>query len=71
MADLCAKHAVSQAQYYKWRDAFLRDGAKVFDGTPEKRNQLLETQVRRLTTLVGSLTIELKKTEDELAWLES
>ncbi len=31
MADLCAKHAVSQAQYYKWRDAFLREFHSIGD----------------------------------------
>lgn len=71
VADLCSKHGVSQAQYYEWRDAFLREGSKIFDGTSDKRTIQLESQVRRLTSLVGSLTVELKKTETELSWLES
>ncbi len=46
-------------------------GNRVFDAEPDKRTQQLENKVKELTGLVGQLTVELKKTEDSFAWLES
>lgn len=71
ISDLCALYAISQSQYYKWREQLLSRGNRVFDAEPDKRTQQLENKVKELTGLVGQLTVELKKTEDELAWLES
>jgi hypothetical protein len=44
----------------------LGHGAKVFDrGGPEQTEQRLRIEVRQLKTLVGELTVELKKSEGE------
>jgi len=65
LGELCARHQLSQSQYYQWRDQLLNQGAKVFDrGGPEQAEQRLREEVRRLKTLVGELTVELKKSED-------
>jgi len=65
LGELCARHQLSQSQYYQWRDQLLNHGAKVFDrGGPEQAEQRLQEQVRRLKMLVGELTVELKKSED-------
>ena len=66
IADLCSRYQISQVQYYKWRDQFLKNGTKAFEGDPEKEKVRLEKQVQKLTNLVGHLTVELKKTELEL-----
>jgi len=43
----------------------LNQGEKVFDrGGPKQAEQRLREEVRRLKTLVGELTVELKKSED-------
>ena len=66
LGELCARHQLSQAQYYQWRDQLFNYGAKVFDrGGPEKTEQRLREENRRLKTLVGELTVELKKSELE------
>ena len=71
ISELCNRFEVGQSQYYKWRDQFLKNGASIFDDKPDKKIEKLESKVKQLTSLVGSLTVELKKTEDELEWLES
>jgi transposase len=66
LGELCARHQLSQSQYYQWRDQLLSHGAKVFDrGGPEQTEQRLRAEVRQLKTLVGELTVELKKSEGE------
>jgi transposase len=66
LGELCARHQLSQSQYYQWRDQLLNQGARVFDrGAPEKTEQRLREQVHRLKALVGELTVELKKSEGE------
>jgi transposase-like protein len=64
LGELCARYQVNQSQYYQWRDQLLGQGAKVFDrGGPAQTEQRLREEVRRLKTLVGELTVELKKSE--------
>lgn len=66
IADLCSEHQISQAQYYQWRDRFLAGADRVFSSDPEKKQFRLEREVVRLKLLVGELTVELKKTENDL-----
>jgi transposase-like protein len=66
LGELCARHQLSQSQYYQWRDQLLNQGSKVFErGGPEQAEQRLREEVRRLKTLVGELTVELKKSEGD------
>ena len=71
VSELCIKHEIGQSQYYKWRDQFLANGSSIFDITPDKKIAQLERENIKLKTVIGGLTVELKKTEDELKWLES
>jgi transposase len=71
VSELCNRFEIAQSQYYKWRDQFIKNGVSIFDEKPDKKVERLESKVKQLTNLVGELTVELKKTEDELKWLES
>jgi transposase len=71
IADLCNRHGVNQSQYYKWRDQLLKSGASLFDTNGDKKVDRLANENKRLISIIGKLTVELKKTEGELAWLES
>ena len=71
VSELCNEYEVSQSQYYKWRDQFNKNGHQLFDVNPDKKTEQLEAKVKRLTGIVGELTVELKKTDDELRWLDS
>ena len=68
IVDLCTEHAITQGQYYSWRDQFLSEGYKVFDhAKSDKKQSHLEHQNSKLKKLVGELTLELKKNDD---WLD-
>lgn len=71
VSDLCNRHEISQSMYYKWRDQLLNNGNQIFDAAPEKHVERLKGENRRLKGIIGDLTVELKKTEDELEWLDS
>ena len=65
VSQICADHQICQSQYYKWRDQFLSEGYKVFDTQKADQKQLyLEKENKKLKTLVGDLTLELKKNDD-------
>ena len=71
IGELCTKYGISQGQYYKWRDQLLEQGHSLFESNPDKKVMRLESKVKQLTNFVGELTVDLKKTEQELEWLES
>lgn len=67
VADLCAEHAISQAQYYQWRDQFLAHAPRAFESHADgARQQRLEAENEQLKELVGELSLELKKSEEVL-----
>lgn len=70
ISELCNHYEVGQSQYYKWRDQLLTQGATVFDTRPDKKVERLSHQNKQLKSLIGELTVALKKTEQELEWLE-
>jgi transposase-like protein len=64
---LCNKYQISQTQYYKWRDQFLKECHSAFDVKKQSlKEQRLENQISKLKRIIGDLTIELKKNEYEL-----
>ena len=70
LGELCARNGVSQAQYYKWRDRLLKEGEKAFEyGGVTANEERLRQENLRLRKMIGDLTIELKKTEDDIASL--
>ena len=64
---LCGKYSLSQTQYYKWRDQFLKYGYQAFDTKNiSKKEQKLQNEVSSLKRIIGDLTVELKKSDEEL-----
>jgi transposase-like protein len=67
VAELCTEHQISQAQYYQWRDQFLAHAPKAFEVHEQsQREARLAREHARLKTLVGELTLELKKSDEVL-----
>ena len=67
ISDLCNRHQIQQTQYYEWKNHFLRHGEKVFElGKASSTEDRLEKENRRLKTLIGDLTMELKKTTTQI-----
>ena len=66
VAELCNRHGISQTQYYQWRDQFLRHLEKPFETrSTTQREEQLKAENRRLKSIVGELTMELKKSDYE------
>ena len=66
IGELCNKHEISQGQYYKWRDQILNSADKIFIADNDKEKNRLKRENTRLKTVIGDLTVELKKTEELL-----
>lgn len=60
VADICIEHLISQAQYYQWREQFMKKMPGLFSNT-ERREQSLVRENSRLKKIIGELTVELKK----------
>jgi len=60
VADICIEHQISQAQYYQWREQFMKKMPGLFSNT-ERREQSLVQENSRLKKIIGELTVELKK----------
>ena len=60
VADICTEHQISQAQYYQWREQFLKKMPELFLNT-ERREQSLVRENSRLKKIIVELTVELKK----------
>jgi len=63
VADICNEYQISQSEYYRWREAFLEKMPQIFDNTDKKEERLLQENAK-LKTLVGELTLELKKVNE-------
>ena len=67
VSEICNKYQVSQGQYYKWRDLLFKNGEKIFEQKLNyKQKQKMTNEINQLKTVIGDLTIALKKTELEL-----
>lgn len=65
---ICQDHQISQAQYYQWRDQFLANAPKTFEVAQQTEHEArLQRENARLKSLVGELTLELKKS-DTAGW---
>jgi transposase-like protein len=68
VAELCNEHQINQSQYYQWRDQFLANASKAFEVHQDAQKEVrLAREKARLKTLVGELTLELKKSDE---WLD-
>jgi len=66
VSEICNGYEIHQNQYYNWRDKFLSEAHKAFESKREGAEvDRLRKKNQELTQIIGSLTVELKKTEDE------
>jgi len=67
LGELCNQYQLSQNQYYQWRDKFLAEAYRAFEsGRSGNEVERLKVKTARLQQIIGALTVELKKSEDEL-----
>jgi len=67
IAEVCNRHQITQSQYYQWRDRLLSEGDKLFaKGGPDKEQERLRAEVKKLKGIIGDLTVELKKATSKM-----
>ena len=67
ISEICSQYQISQNQYYQWRDKFLSESHRAFEAK-ENGGEVarLKSKTQKLQQIIGALTVELKKSEDEL-----
>lgn len=67
VSELCTEYQISQNQYYLWRDKFLAEAHRAFEGKVDGAEVArLKAKTQKLQQIIGALTVELKKSEEEL-----
>lgn len=66
VSEICNEYEIHQNQYYSWRDKFLSGAHRAFESQKDggEVNRLRKMN-QELKQIIGSLTVELKKTEGE------
>jgi len=65
VSEVCNEYGIHQNQYYIWRDKFLSEAHKAFESKKDVGEiDRLRKKNQELTQIIGSLTVELIKTED-------
>jgi len=66
VSEICNEYGIHQNQYYLWRDKFLSEALKAFDSKNDTGElDRLRKKNQQLTQIIGSLTVELKKAEED------
>jgi transposase-like protein len=64
VSEICIEYGISNSQYYKWKDQFLRNMHLSYEVTNNNRStQRLKLENSNLKTLVADLSLELKKSD--------
>lgn len=65
VAELCRKHGISDALYYRWKDQFMEGGKRALAGRLQSVDGELKQKVVEYEQMIGKLTVQneiLKKT---------
>ena len=61
VAEICRQRQISQFQYYKWRDRFLKDDKNALAyGDPFKKEALLKAEIERLQKIIGKQAVQIE-----------
>ena len=63
VSEICNEYKIPQSMYYRWRDEFLGNMHQVFNYSDREKELMRENA--RLKRIIGNLTIELKKSEED------
>lgn len=65
IAELCRKHGISDALFYRWRDQFVEGGKRALSGKLESPSIEMKQKLSEYEKVIGRLTVQneiLKKT---------
>jgi len=58
VAELCRKNGISQSQYYKWRDRFLKGGSQALKNRKSNSNAEYLARISELEKALGRATMK-------------
>lgn len=68
--EICRRHGITNALFYKWREQFIQGGLEIFENQGKSaKAKAHQDKIRQLERLIGQQTIELeilKKTQEYL-----
>ena len=71
ISEICNKYGIRQSAFAYWLKNFEAKGYQVFESNKRsKKEQKLKDENEKLKRIIAELSIDLKKTEIELAELE-
>jgi len=71
ISEICNKYGIRQSVFAYWLKMFEQKGHQVFESSKQsKKEQRLKNENAKLKKIIAELSIDLKKTELELAELE-
>ena len=71
IAEICNKYSIRQSTFAYWLKIFEQKGYQVFESNKRSKKELkLKDENIKLKKIIAELSIDLKKTEIELAELE-
>jgi transposase-like protein len=59
IAAICREQQISQSQFYRWRDAFLKGGKAALQNGPSSREQELERKLRGTWAKIGEQAMQI------------
>jgi transposase-like protein len=71
VAQICRERDIKDVLYYKWRDRFLENAAKIFSDPQDLEQQRLEARAAELERMIGQLTMENDILKKAKSWLGS
>jgi len=61
IGELCRKHGISQAIYYKWRDRFLEGGKQgLLSNGQSKTGEQAKKRIEELERVIGKQTVQIQ-----------
>ena len=71
IAQICRERDIKDVLYYKWRDTFLENAAKIYSDPQDPKQRRLEDRIAELERMIGQLTIENDILKKAKSWLGS
>jgi len=71
IAQICRERDIKDVLYYKWRDIFIENAAKIFSDPQNPQQRRLEDRIAELERMIGRLTIENEILKKAKSWLGS
>jgi transposase-like protein len=59
IAAICREYQISQSQFYRWRDTFLKGGKAALQNGPSSREQELERKLREAQAKIGEQAMQI------------